>query len=158
VGHRVFRSSRTPVGTWRYRLMPGKPRRFLEQFRPVLEDEGIEKVGHNLKYDLSVLKWLGLNGLVENFFDTMVAHSLVEPDMRPQPWIIFPRCIWATPPVPITRLIGEAKGRADQPVGGGAGIGGGLFRRGRGCGPGNCAPYSNRCSRSGGQERVFLRD
>ncbi|MEO0416618.1 MAG: 5'-3' exonuclease H3TH domain-containing protein, partial [Verrucomicrobiota bacterium] len=42
---------------------------------------GIEKIGHNLKFDLGVLKWRGYT--VEGpFFDTMLAHSLIEPDQR----------------------------------------------------------------------------
>jgi DNA polymerase-1 len=53
----------------------------LESFRPLLESESIEKIGHNLKFDASVLKWRGMT-LRGKLFDTMVAHSLVEPDMR----------------------------------------------------------------------------
>jgi DNA polymerase-1 len=53
----------------------------LEQFRPVFESEPIEKVGHNLKFDLSVLKWRGLN-IRGKLFDSMIVHSLVEPEMR----------------------------------------------------------------------------
>ncbi len=53
----------------------------LEQLRPVLEDERIAKVGHNLKFDLTVLKWRGID-VRGTLFDTMVAHSLIEPDMR----------------------------------------------------------------------------
>ena len=53
----------------------------LEEFRPVLESERIEKVGHNLKFDLSVLKWQGIS-VRGKLFDTMVAHSLIEPEMR----------------------------------------------------------------------------
>jgi DNA polymerase-1 len=53
----------------------------LEQFRGLFESESIEKVGHNLKFDASVLKWRGIS-LRGKLFDTMVAHSLIEPDMR----------------------------------------------------------------------------
>lgn len=53
----------------------------LEEFRAVLESEAIEKVGHHLKFDASALKWLGIS-LRGKLFDTMVAHSLIEPDMR----------------------------------------------------------------------------
>ena len=55
--------------------------KILEEFRPLLESESIEKVGHNLKFDASVLKWCGIS-LRGKLFDTMVAHSLIEPDMR----------------------------------------------------------------------------
>jgi DNA polymerase I len=47
----------------------------------LLESDSIEKVGHNLKFDASVLKWRGIS-LRGKLFDTMVAHSLIEPDMR----------------------------------------------------------------------------
>ncbi len=53
----------------------------LDQFRPFLESEAIEKVGHNLKFDSSVLTWHGVS-LSGKLFDAMVAHSLIEPDMR----------------------------------------------------------------------------
>jgi DNA polymerase-1 len=53
----------------------------LEEFRPVFESDRSEKVGHDLKFDLSVLRWRGL--LVRGkLFDTMIAHSLIEPEMR----------------------------------------------------------------------------
>lgn len=53
----------------------------LEEFRPMFESEAIEKVGHNLKFDLSVLGWHGFT-IRGRCFDTMLAHSLIEPDMR----------------------------------------------------------------------------
>jgi len=53
----------------------------LEKFRPVLENKNIGKSGQNLKYDLLLLKWYNIkvNG---KLFDTMLAHYLIEPDMR----------------------------------------------------------------------------
>ncbi len=53
----------------------------LEEFRTLFESESIEKVGHHLKFDASVLKWRGIS-LRGKIFDAMVAHSLIEPDMR----------------------------------------------------------------------------
>ena len=53
----------------------------LEEFRALFESESIEKVGHHLKFDASVLKWRGIS-LRGKLFDAMVAHSLIEPDMR----------------------------------------------------------------------------
>jgi DNA polymerase-1 len=40
-----------------------------------------EKIGHNLKYDLSVLHHHGIE-VAGPFFDTMLAHALVTPDQR----------------------------------------------------------------------------
>ncbi|HZQ46495.1 MAG TPA: DNA polymerase I [Verrucomicrobiae bacterium] len=79
----------------------------LEEFRPLFEDEQSEKVGHNLKYDLSVLKWLGLS-VRGKLFDTMVAHSLVEPEMR-HGMDYLSEVYLGYAPVPITKLIGDAK-------------------------------------------------
>lgn len=52
----------------------------LEEFRPVFEDEAIEKVGHNLKYDVTLLKWHGIE-VHGKLMDTMLAHSMKEPEM-----------------------------------------------------------------------------
>ncbi len=54
---------------------------FLEGFKSVLENPDIEKTGQNLKYDISVLKWYGIE-VKGKFFDTMLAHYLLEPDQR----------------------------------------------------------------------------
>jgi DNA polymerase-1 len=67
-----------------YVPLPDDPKaagKILEEFRALFESESIEKVGHNLKFDASVLKWRGIS-LCGKLFDTMVAHSLIEPDMR----------------------------------------------------------------------------
>ncbi len=65
-----------------YLLTPeGQEEEILAQFRPFFENEAIEKVGHNLKYDISVLKNYGLE-VKGPLFDTMLAHYLLQPDMR----------------------------------------------------------------------------
>ncbi|MCX6923632.1 MAG: DNA polymerase I [Verrucomicrobia bacterium] len=90
----------------------------LEEFRPVLETDTIEKVGHNLKFDLSVLQWHGIS-VGGKLFDTMVAHSLIEPDMRHGMDYLSEVYLGYTP-VPISKLIGEPKAgqinMADVPV------------------------------------------
>jgi DNA polymerase I len=53
----------------------------VEDFRAVLENENIEKIGQNLKYDLSVLINYGIN-VGGPLYDTMLAHYLIEPDKR----------------------------------------------------------------------------
>lgn len=53
----------------------------LEEFRPVFESEQSVKVGHNLKYDCELLKWHGID-VAGTLFDTMLAHSMKEPEMR----------------------------------------------------------------------------
>jgi DNA polymerase-1 len=50
-------------------------------FKPVLENHAIQKIGQNLKFDISILKWYDV--VVKGpLFDTMLAHYLIQPDMR----------------------------------------------------------------------------
>jgi DNA polymerase-1 len=53
----------------------------LREFQPILASDKIEKIGHDLKLDLRLL---GRHGIMlgGKLFDTMIAHSLIEPDMR----------------------------------------------------------------------------
>ncbi|HPC59538.1 MAG TPA: DNA polymerase I [Verrucomicrobiota bacterium] len=84
-------------------LMPEEPHQaqaVLEEFRPVLESGAIGKTGHDLKFDLGVLRWQGV--IVRGpLFDTMVAHSLIEPEMRHSLEYLAESCLGYTPrPVP----------------------------------------------------------
>src|SRR5262249_52291134 len=79
----------------------------LEEFRSVLDSEFIEKVGHNLKFHLSVLKWHGLS-VQGRLFDTMVAHSLMEPDMR-HPLSFLCEAFLGYTTIPLTALMGNEK-------------------------------------------------
>lgn len=53
----------------------------VDKFLPFFESETIEKVGQNLKYDLKVLANYGVT-VKGVLFDTMIAHYLINPDMR----------------------------------------------------------------------------
>lgn len=53
----------------------------VDKFRVFFENENIEKVGQNLKYDIKVLKRYGIE-IKGKLFDTMIAHYLINPDMR----------------------------------------------------------------------------
>jgi len=53
----------------------------LNEFQPFFEDDQILKVGHNLKYDITVLKWYGME-VKGPIFDTMIAHYLLDPEMK----------------------------------------------------------------------------
>lgn len=53
----------------------------LGEFRELFADRTIEKIGHNLKFDIAVLLWQGIP-VVPPLFDTMLAHSIVEPEQR----------------------------------------------------------------------------
>lgn len=53
----------------------------MEKLKPFFENEAIEKIGQNLKYDLKILS--NYNVTVKGkLFDTMIAHYLINPDMR----------------------------------------------------------------------------
>ena len=50
-------------------------------FKPVYEDPSILKIGQNIKYDMEVLSNYGVT-LGGEMFDTMVAHYLLQPELR----------------------------------------------------------------------------
>ena len=54
---------------------------FLKLLQPVLENASIKKIGQNIKYDILVLRALGIMVRGE-LFDTMVAHYLIQPELR----------------------------------------------------------------------------
>tara|TARA_R110002126_G_scaffold99202_3_gene230313 strand:+ start:19431 stop:22280 length:2850 start_codon:yes stop_codon:yes gene_type:complete len=76
----------------------------LEEFRLFFESE-IEKIGHNLKYDIKVLSnyKMPVNG---KLFDTMIAHYLINPDMRHNMDVLAETYL-NYQPVSITELIGK---------------------------------------------------
>ena len=53
----------------------------VDQFKPIFENPAIGKIGQNLKYDLLMLKKYGVE-VQGKLFDTMIAHYLIEPEMR----------------------------------------------------------------------------
>jgi DNA polymerase-1 len=77
----------------------------LEEFRPFFEASEIEKIGHNLKYDIKVLSNYNMP-VKGNLFDTMIAHYLINPDMRHNMDILAETYL-NYQPVSITELIGK---------------------------------------------------
>jgi len=53
----------------------------VEELRPFFEAEQIEKIAHNIKYDAKVLDKYNIS-VKGKLFDTMLAHYLINPDMR----------------------------------------------------------------------------
>ena len=53
----------------------------VREFKPFFENENIPKIGQNLKFDIAILKWYEVE-VKGKLFDTMLAHYLIEPDMR----------------------------------------------------------------------------
>jgi len=76
----------------------------LEEFRPFFESN-IEKIGHNLKYDIKVLSNYEMQ-VKGKLFDTMIAHYLINPDMRHNMDILAETYL-NYQPVSITELIGK---------------------------------------------------
>ncbi|MBM3416029.1 MAG: DNA polymerase I [Bacteroidetes bacterium] len=56
-----------------------KTKEILAQFEPLFADKKKTWVGQNIKYDMLVLKWYGIE-IAGNLFDTMLAHYVIEPD------------------------------------------------------------------------------
>jgi DNA polymerase-1 len=77
----------------------------LEIIRPVLENESIAKIGQNIKFDIQVLGNYGVE-VRGTLFDTMIAHYLLEPDMRHNMNILSETYL-SYSPVHIESLIGE---------------------------------------------------
>jgi DNA polymerase-1 len=77
----------------------------IEQLRPFFESKSIEKIGQNLKYDIKVLA--KYNVVVKGkLFDTMLAHYLINPDMRHNMDVLAETYLNYTP-ISITELIGK---------------------------------------------------
>ncbi len=80
----------------------------LAEFKPVLENPNIAKIGQNIKYDILVLKKYNVE-VKGPIFDTMLAHYLLEPEMRHNMDVLSETYLNYSP-IPITDLIG-AKGK-----------------------------------------------
>jgi len=74
-------------------------------FKPFFEDPSIEKIGHNLKYDLKVLRNYGIQ-VQAPLFDTLIAHYLINPDMRHNMDVLAETYLNYSPQ-PISELIGK---------------------------------------------------
>ncbi len=77
----------------------------LAYFAPFFQSSEIEKVGHNLKYDIKVLQQYGMN-VQAPLFDTMIAHYLINPDMRHNMDVLAENYL-GYQPQHITELIGK---------------------------------------------------
>jgi DNA polymerase-1 len=83
----------------------------IEKLIPFFENEKIEKIGQNLKYDLKVLSNYGIT-VKGKLFDTMIAHYLINPDMRHNMDILSETYLNYTPKT-IDTLIGK-KGKSQK--------------------------------------------
>lgn len=74
-------------------------------FKPILENPNILKVGQNIKYDILMMRWAGVD-VKGMLFDTMIAHYLLEPDLRHKLDYIS-AALLNYKMVPIEKLIGK---------------------------------------------------
>jgi DNA polymerase-1 len=81
------------------------------RFKQVLEDARSLKVGQNIKYDLVVLEGYGVH-LAGPQFDTMLAHYLLQPELR-HGMDYMAETVLGYRPVSITELIGP-KGKGQK--------------------------------------------
>ncbi|HEY0898281.1 MAG TPA: DNA polymerase, partial [Sphingobacteriaceae bacterium] len=84
----------------------------INEFKALFENPQIGKIGQNLKYDLLVLKWYGIE-LKGELFDTMLAHYLLDPDSRHNMDLLAERFLGYTP-VTIDSLIGKGKNQGNM--------------------------------------------
>lgn len=82
---------------------PKAAKAVLEEFRPLFMRSDVEKIGHNLKFDLSVLLAHGIE-VSGPFFDSMLAHALIDPDQR-HGMDYLAESLLSYTPVPITQII-----------------------------------------------------
>ncbi len=80
----------------------------LEEFKEVFENQDIEKIGQNIKYDILMLKNYGIE-VKGKLFDTMLAHYLLQPE-QPHNLNYLSETFLNYKPVKIEELIG-AKGK-----------------------------------------------
>ncbi|MFL5753113.1 MAG: DNA polymerase I [Bacteroidia bacterium] len=79
--------------------------RVLEEFKPLLDDTNKTLIGQNIKYDLHILTNYGIE-IKNKLFDTMVAHFLINADMRHNMNILAETYLNYSP-VSIETLIGK---------------------------------------------------
>ena len=80
---------------------------FIEFFKPLFENKNIKKVCQNGKFDISVMRSIGVE--VENFyFDTMLASYCIDPDQKHGMDNLSEKYL-SYKPIPLTELIGVKK-------------------------------------------------
>jgi DNA polymerase-1 len=76
----------------------------VDEFKAVMEDPAIGKIGQNLKFDILMLKWYNV-AICGDLFDTMMAHYIIDPDTRHGMDVLSENYL-GYKPVSITELIG----------------------------------------------------
>ncbi len=90
-----------------------KTKAILQHFRKIFDDPSKKWIGQNIKYDMLVLKWYGVE-LKGNIFDTMLAHYVIDPDGKRGMDILSAQYL-GYEPVHIEELIGKkGKGQGNM--------------------------------------------
>jgi DNA polymerase-1 len=84
----------------------------LKLLTPLFQDPSITWVGQNIKYDLLILKWYGVE-LVGPVFDTMLAHYVIEPDGKRGMDLLSAQYL-KYEPIHIEELIGKGKAQGNM--------------------------------------------
>ena len=62
-------------------IKEGDEQRIMDMFKPIFANRSIQKVAQNIKYDINVVLRYGVE-VKGPLFDTMLAHYLLQPDMK----------------------------------------------------------------------------
>ncbi len=87
----------------------GETEKILACFKPLFDDESKTWIGQNIKYDMLMLKWYGLE-LKGSTYDTMLVHYVIEPDGKRSMDLLSAQFLQYEP-VHIEELIGK-KGKS----------------------------------------------
>ncbi|SEW11583.1 DNA polymerase I [Chitinophaga arvensicola] len=88
-------------------------RAIIHEFTPLFQHPSIVLIGQNIKYDMLILKWYGME-ITTALFDTMLAHYLIEPEGRRSMDVLSAQYLQYEP-VPIESLIGKkGKGQGNM--------------------------------------------
>jgi len=82
-----------------------KTKKILAHFEPLFSDPSKTWIGQNIKYDMLVLKWYGIE-IAGQLFDTMLAHYVIEPDGKRSMDLLSAKYLQYEP-VHIEELIGK---------------------------------------------------
>lgn len=77
----------------------------INQLKPIFEKQDLVMIGQNIKYDLLIMKWYGVEPKA-TMYDTMLAHYLIEPEGRRSMDLLSAQYL-GYQPVSITELIGK---------------------------------------------------
>ncbi len=94
-----------PFKAWYVPFREENTRTYAEIIRPLFENERIAKIGQNIKFDLMVLRQLGVE-VRGRFYDTMILHYLLDPESRHNMNVLAEKYL-NYKPIEIETLIGK---------------------------------------------------